>query len=177
MKISSETLPLIANTDWDGLQNWLKAHEKKINKNLKDARRNSILMVWMKLFPLLRSDIRANMSTCIGVLLDAWPAQARIADFKGQTPLMLAADGGDTELVRLLAPLSDVDAQDYLGRTAMHAAASGRSPDCVQLILERQPHVADKLADAEKNTALHTARSEEHTSELQSLLRKPYDVF
>src|SRR3546814_10732191 len=36
MKISSETLPLIAKTDWDGLQNWLKAHDKKINKNLKD---------------------------------------------------------------------------------------------------------------------------------------------
>src|SRR3546814_6149866 len=97
MKISSETLPLIANTDWDGLQNWLKAHEKKINKNLKDARRNSILMVWMKLFPLLRSDIRANMSTCIGVLLDAWPAQERIADFKGQTQLRSEAQPSETK--------------------------------------------------------------------------------
>lgn len=152
-----ETLPVIKQADWDGLRSWLKAHKKKFNMNLKDARRNSVLLAWMKMLPLLRSDIRANMRSVIGILLEMWPEQATIADFKGQTPLMLAADDGDVELVRLLAPLSDVDAQDYLGRSALHATAAGRSPECVKLVLESQPHVADKVTADEESTALHSA--------------------
>lgn len=152
-----ETLPIIDNSDWVGLRGWLKAHAKKFNKNLKDARRNSVLLAWMKMPPLLWPTIGVDLHTAISILLDAWPEQAKIADFKGQTPLMLAADRGDVELVRLFAPLSDVDAQDYLGRTALHAAVAGHSAECVNLVLERQPHVADKLDIGERNTALHTA--------------------
>lgn len=152
-----ETLTFIEKADWDGLRGWLKAHKKKFNKNLKDARRNSVLLAWMKMLPWLRSDIRSGMNEGISILLGAWPDQAKIGDFKGQTPLMLAADGGDAKLVRLLVPLSDVDAQDYLGRTALHAAAAGRSPECVKIILDAQPLVADKVTVDEQNTALHTA--------------------
>ena len=36
------------------------------------------------------------------MLLAEWPEQANLADFKGQTPLMLAANEGDAELVHLL---------------------------------------------------------------------------
>ncbi len=152
-----ETLRAVKQADWDGFRVWLKAHGKKFNKNLKDARRNSVLLAWMKMPPLPWAVVAADLRAAIGILLEAWPEQATIADFKGQTPLMLAADRGDLELVRLLAPLSDVDAHDYLGRTALHAAAAGRSPECVKLVLERQPHVADKVAACEENTALHTA--------------------
>lgn len=152
-----ETLRVVKQADWDGFRGWLKAHEKKFNKNFKDARRNSMLLAWVKMPPLRWAVVAANLHNAIGILLEAWPEQAKIADFKGQTPLMLAADRGDLELVRLLAPLSDVDAQDYLGRTVLHAAAASRSPECVELVLERQPHVADKVAAREENTALHTA--------------------
>lgn len=152
-----ETLRVVKQADWDGLRGWLKAHEKKFNKNLKDARRNSMLLAWMKIPPLLWTVVDADLRAAIGILLEAWPEQAMIADFKGQTPLMLAADRGELELVRLLAPFSDADAQDYLGRTALHAAAAGRSPECVKLVLEMQPHVAAKVTAGEKNTALHTA--------------------
>ena len=152
-----ETCPIIEQADWDGLRVWLKAHAKKFNRSLKDARRNSILLAWMKMSLFLRSGMRANIRSAFDILLGAWPEQAKIADFKGQTPLMLAANCGDAELVRLLAPLSDADAQDYLGRTPLHAAAAGRSPECVKHIQERQPHVADRVTVGERNTVLHTA--------------------
>jgi hypothetical protein len=89
-------------------------------------------------------------------LLEAWPEQAKIADFKGQTPLMMAADNGDVELTEVLLPISDVDGQDYLGRTALHFAVAGRSPKCVALVLDRNPDV-NKVVVHEENTALHTA--------------------
>lgn len=152
-----ETIPLIRIADWDGLRTWLKAHYKPFNKTLKDAHRNSLLLAWMKIPQFLSGIAAADLRTAIGVLVDAWPEQAKIADFKGQTPLMLAADRGDDELVGLLVPLSNVDAQDHLGRTALHAAAAGRSPDCVRLVLDVQPNVADKVSSGERNTVLHTA--------------------
>lgn len=71
--------------------------------------------------------------------------------------MMLVADHGDVALTKLLAPLSDVDAQDFGGRTALHSAVSGRSPECVAIVLERDPLVADKVTHSEGNTALHTA--------------------
>ena len=97
-----------------------------------------------------------NRRESIRLLLESWPKQAKIADFKGQTPLMLAANHGDVELVRLLVPLSDIDAQDYLGRTPLHAAVAGRSPACVETILANNPDVG-KVSEGEANTVAHTA--------------------
>lgn len=45
---------------------------------------------------------------------------------------------------------------DYRGRTALHVAAAGRSPECVAVVLERNPDVAT-VTFGEENTALHTA--------------------
>ena len=97
-----------------------------------------------------------NWQKAIEMLIQAWPGQAKIADFKGQTPLMLAVNSGDAELARILAPLSEVDAQDHVGRTALHAAGCGRSPECVVIVLERNPE-AVKVTKDEQNTALHTS--------------------
>jgi hypothetical protein len=178
-----ETLGLIFKADFEGLQRWLKQHGGKLqNDKFHDARRDSLLLRWMKMqsdfqkkLPALKMMTPTNMAgeflkmengihnwrKAIGLLIEAWPKQAKIADFKGQTPLMLAADNGDAELTRLLAPLSNVDAQDYEGRTALHSAMSGRSPECVAIVLNR--YSEDDKADVEKatkdegNTALHTA--------------------
>ena len=49
-----------------------------------------------------------------------------------------------------------MDAKDYLGRTALHAAVTGRSPECVAIVLDRNPDVA-KATFGEGNTSLHTA--------------------
>ena len=92
------------------------------------------------------------------MLLAEWPEQANLADFKGQTPLMLAANEGDVELVHLLLEAgADVDAQDYIGRTALHSAVTGRSAKCVELVLDRAPQVSSRVTHDEGNTALHTS--------------------
>jgi hypothetical protein len=173
-----EIFALIEKADWGGLRAWMQRHAKAFRKtNLKDARRNSVLLQWLKTLRLLESKWPAlkamvplelaaeldkieqhmkNWRVAIRLLLEAWPEQARIADFKGQTPLMLVADNGDVELTGLLAPMSVVDAQDYRGRIALHTAVAGRSPECVAVVLERNPDVA-KVAVSEENTVLHTA--------------------
>lgn len=172
------TFGLIFNADWHGLREWITLHAKAFRKtNLKDARRNTVLLSWLKMlhhFEGTLPDIRRmatpdvagdlskveqhilNWREAIAILLAAWPEQARIADFKGQTPLMLVADNGDIYLTRLLAPMSDVNTQDVRGRTALHAAVSGRSSDCVAAVLERNPDVLAVTKDG-GNTALHTA--------------------
>ena len=58
------------------------------------------------------------------------------ADFKKQTPLMLAAVDGDLEIARILLDKRvDLDKQDTLGRTALHAAILGGHEDCFYAIL------------------------------------------
>lgn len=173
-----ETFGLIHNTDWEGLQQWFKTNAKKFrNMQFKDVRGDSVLMRWLKMhndlqrkLPTLvarvpqemRNEVEKighlirNWRHAIELLITAWPEQAKISDFKGQTPLMLVADHGDEELTQLLAPISDVAAQDHIGRTAMHSAVSGRSPKCVALVLDLNPDM-EKVTFAEKNTALHTA--------------------
>lgn len=177
--ILKDTFGLIEHADWNGLRAWLQKNTKNFrDKKIKEARHNSVLLLWTKFLnhfektlPNLRAitplELRCevgkveqhmkNWRTAIAILLEAWPEQAKIADFKGQTPLMLVADTGDVELTKLLTPLSDVNAQDYKGRTALHAAVTGCSPECVSIILECNPVVSDKITFDEKNTALHTA--------------------
>ncbi len=172
-----ETFGLIDNADWDGLGLWLKKYAKTLRKPFKDPRCDSVLTLWLKDLHRNESKLLAskvmlphdladkfekvekhlrNRRHAIRLLLEAWPEQAKIADFKGQTPLMLVANNGDAELTRRLLHLSDVDAQDYRGRTALHSAVSGRSPECVALVLDSNPDVANVTED-EGNTALHTA--------------------
>jgi hypothetical protein len=165
-----ETFGIIDKADWDGLRTWLKRNAGTFRKNLKDARRNSVLLAWLKMIhgfelslPMLHAMAAKferhldHWRQAIHILVDAWPEQAKIADFKGQTPLMLAADNGDVELTRMLVPLSDVDTQDYLGRTALHAAVTGGSPECIRIVVDRGLLASDKVSLGEGNTALHTA--------------------
>lgn len=163
----SETFGLIETADWNGLRDWMSSNKRLFRSNLKDARKNSVLMLWIKLLydrrfaslwnasETTRQHVK-NRREAIRLLLELWPEQAKMTDFKGQTPLMLAADNGDAELTLLLAPFSEIDAQDYLGRTALHAAVAGRSVPCLEIILDRNPDVL-KVSEREENTALHTA--------------------
>lgn len=173
-----ETFGLIQNGDWDGFKAWMEKNKKAFHDaDLKDARRSSVLMLSLKFLnefelklPMLRAmtpghlqgelpkveQHMRNRRVSIRLLLESWPKQAKIADFKGQTPLMMAANHGDVELVRLLVPRSNIDAQDYLGRTPLHSAVTGRSPACVEAILANNPDVA-KVSEGEANTVAHTA--------------------
>lgn len=173
-----ETFGLIEKADWEGFKEWLGKNEKAFrNSDFKDARRSSLLMLslkWLYEFedrlPMLRAmtppellvelakieQHLRNRRVSIHLLLDAWPEQAKIADFKGQTPVMVAANHGDAEMVSLLIPLSEIDAQDYLGRTPLHAAVAGRSSACLQEVLKVSPDFS-KVSQDEANTAAHTA--------------------
>lgn len=181
-----ETFGIIGNGDWGGLISWMSRHEKKLRTlNFKDARCDSVLLIWLKLLHTVKNGIQGskaglrsvsqaslrdaeidhnNRREAVKLLIQHWPEQAKIVDFKGQTALMLVADAGDAELTQLLAPISDIDAQDHSGRSALHSAMSGRSSACVAIILNYNPDVNKVTAD-EKNTALHTAvRFGERTS-------------
>jgi hypothetical protein len=178
-----ETFGLIENADWDGLRLWMKKYAKQLRKpNFKDPRCDSVLSLWLKTLHMVESKLPIlkfmrhvgmgwmlqkienhvhNRRQAIGLLLEVWPEQAKNSDFKGQTPLMLVADNGDAELTRLLVTLSDVAAQDFRGRTALHSAVSGRSHECVAIVIDHyykhDKTGFDKVTAGEGNTALHTA--------------------
>lgn len=178
-KIIAETTGLIERADWEGLRVWLKRNAAKFRKErLRDVRGDSVLMIWLKMLhtfedklPELAAQVPAELQgevakmrahivkrrQAIYLLIDNWPEQANLQDFKGQTPLMLAADRGDLPMVRVLLEAgADLNIQDYLGRTALHSAVTGASPDCVSAILARGPDLA-RVSTAEGNSALHTA--------------------
>jgi hypothetical protein len=176
--IIEETTGIIFQADWNGLTEWLKKNVKHYRKlNFKDARRNSILLTWLKLFQNLNKNsarlrleiphqlisefkkneaMLQNWRKAILLLVEAWPEQAKIADFKNQTPLMLLAENGDYEFAKIFIPFSDINVQDNKGRTALHAAVMGNSLECVASILECED-IDLKKRTIEGNTALHMA--------------------
>jgi hypothetical protein len=150
----------IAARNWDGLHSWFKTNRTLHRAHLKDVRGDTVLTLWLKMRSdeSLPAEFRANLLLAIEMLVEAWPAQANLADFKSQTSLMLAADAGLERVVAgvLRCPQVNVDAQDYLGRTALHAAVTGNSKECVRLLLNRQPDML-RVTYGEGQTALHTA--------------------
>lgn len=151
---------LIAASDWDELKSWFKANGSLHRARLKEVRGDTVLTLWLKTLSqrILPDEFRLRLLNAIEMLLEAWPKQANLADFKGQTPLILAADSGLERVVDALLKCPDinVNSQDYLGRTALHAAVTGNSTACARMLLEKQPDMT--LATfGEGQTALHTA--------------------
>ncbi|THC46524.1 ankyrin repeat domain-containing protein [Massilia sp. Mn16-1_5] len=71
------------------------------------------------------------------------PLAARRTDCWGRTALMLACVEGEEAFVRLLLPLSDPQASDRDGETALMLASFGH-PACVELLLPASdPHAQD----------------------------------
>ncbi|TDF62058.1 ankyrin repeat domain-containing protein [Cupriavidus sp. L7L] len=177
--IMGDTFRMIDEEDWDSLQRWFDSNSKALRRKQTDSvRGDSVLMSWLKLLntsdanmPLMRTllpkelvgDVdrftahlkRRRHAICL--LLKAWPEQANLTDFKRQSPLMVAANAGDVQIAgALLEAGADVDQQDYLGRTPLHAAVKGGSSECVVAILARMPE-SRNVEYGERNNALHTA--------------------
>jgi len=98
-----------------------------------------------------------RMRSFVLALIAAWPEQVKFSDFKAQSPLMLAANDGEVEIVRsLVAGGADVNVQDFLGRTPLHAAITGDALPCVELLVAANPDIKLSTLD-EGQTVLHTA--------------------
>lgn len=155
------TRDIVLDGGFDGRE-WLEQNRKALSKQrLRDVRGDSVLTFLLKVMPrILKAHGPAHLGctrSFVLMLIAAWPEQVKISDFKAQSPLMLAANDGEAEIVRsLLAGGADVDAQDYLGRTPLHAAITGDSLPCVELLLAAFPDVSRTTYD-EGQSVLHTA--------------------
>lgn len=143
-------------------QAWLAQQRKLLSKQrLRDVRGDSVLTLLLKFLAKLRTmappEPVERMRSFLLALIAAWPEQIQMSDFKAQTALMLAANDDEVEIVRsLLSGGANVDAQDYQGRTALHAAVTGCSMPCVELLLAAGPDTQKSTFD-ESQSVLHTA--------------------
>lgn len=159
------------------LSQWIKANRQLLNSNLPDVDGNSVLILLFKMkssfverlpiikqmapfefqsevdrFNLLVNQIRKF----IGQLAKEHPKQLNIVDIKGQTPLMLAAQAGDAELVKIMLEAgANPDLQDIKGMTALHSATKSNSMDCVSFLLAAPCRL--DLVTIDGRTPLHTA--------------------
>lgn len=176
-KMFKELMPLLISGDQDGLQDWIKANRPLLKSNLPDVDGNSVLMGLIKMhstlqqrLPLMRQLIPAELQgearrfesmlgywrLFFGQLAEESPKQLNMLDLKRQTPLMLMAEAGDTELVRIMLQAgADPEIQDLQGMTALHSACKSRVDSCVDALLDR-PCKLDKMTN-EGRSPLHTA--------------------
>lgn len=148
-------LRAVMTGDRDSVRRWVKGNKKALSDRVQDVQGDTFFGLMLKMANTLETNFKASaMPKDIGqeigdanarfraglhLLAEELPAKALdTPDFKLQTPLMLAAVQGDAELVRiLLAKGVDLDAQDLLGRTALHAAAANRSSECYLSLLRK----------------------------------------
>ncbi len=176
-KLFKELFPLFEAGDESNMQQWIKANQSLLKSNLPDVEGNSVLMALLKLhshylsrMPLMRqitpphmqSDIAkfelmlAHWRKFFGQLITGSPKQLNIRDIKGQTPLMLVAEKGDTELVTLMLKAgADPDIQSNAGMTALHSAIKSQVIDCIDALIDHPCSLELKTDDG--RTPLHTA--------------------
>ena len=155
------TRRVMLDSEFDA-QTWLAQHRKDLSKQrLRDVRGDSVLTFFLKSLEKLRTmappEPAERMRSFLLALIAAWPEQIYMSDFKAQTALMLAANDGEVEIVRcLLSGEAEIDVQDHLGRTALHAAVTGDALACVELLLAAGPDIRKTTFD-ESQSVLHTA--------------------
>ncbi|MFM5745324.1 ankyrin repeat domain-containing protein [Aeromonas veronii] len=173
----NDLLPLFKAGDEEGLQKWIKANRSLLKSSLPDVDGNTVLMSLLKMHssftqimpsmklivPLeLQSETHrfeamlAHWRSFIGQLAQESPKQLNIPDIKGQTPLMLMAEKGDTELVTIMLKAgADPEMQSISGMTALHSAIKSGVDSCVDVLLDH-PCKRDNLTD-DGQSPLHTA--------------------
>ncbi|HAU4891414.1 ankyrin repeat domain-containing protein [Aeromonas caviae] len=176
-KLLNDLLPLFKAGDQGGLQKWINANRSLLKSSLPDVDGNSVLMALLKMHSLflqnmpmmkqmvpleLQSETRrfeamlAHWRSFIGQLAQESPKQLNIPDIKGQTPLMLMAEKGDTELVTIMLKAgADPEIQSSSGMTALHSAIKSGVDSCVDILLDH-PCKRDNLTD-DGQSPLHTA--------------------
>jgi len=165
--------------DWDMFSDWLKTNKSTLGgKSLRDARGGTVLSLWQKkLYSAeekyrndqrlheavegkeIAQDIITRLRKGLYKIIDSWPKLASKADYKNQTPLMLAANVGDADtLTKLLSVGADVSLQDFTGRTVLHAAIAGGVLDCIKTLMNHDPEgKLFEIKNIENSSVLHTA--------------------
>ncbi|VEF26295.1 Ribulose-5-phosphate 4-epimerase and related epimerases and aldolases [Shewanella baltica] len=159
------------------LSQWIKSNRQLLNSNLPEVDGNSVLMLLFKMrsyfverLPIIKQIVPLELQGEVdrfnlwlkkwrnftGQLAKEHPKQLNIVDIKGQTPLMLAAQAGDAELVKIMLEAgANPDLQDIKGMTALHSAAKSNSVDCVNYLLNLPCRL--DLVTVDGRTPLHTA--------------------
>lgn len=156
----------------------LKKHKHLRKKQLKYPQADSILLLFLKKIyensslvantkqaayaAGLANDVKQfeslqlNILINLRVLINEWPDIIDIADFKKQTPLMMAVNNNDYETANaLLEAGANPNLQDIKGRTALHTASAIRSLECTKLLIKYGAN--EKITSIGGATALHTA--------------------
>lgn len=177
LKKAKESLKMLLAGEQEGLRTWIERNFNKFNSQLPLATGESLLMLWSKgrthlarPLPQMRMLTPIEMQPAflrframlehwhqaIGLLSQKAPKQLDLADFKGQTPLMLMAEAGDTDLVRIMLQAgANPDIQDWRGMTALHSAIKSGVDPCVDALLDHPCQLDKKTVDG--RTPLHTA--------------------
>lgn len=152
--VGTETMELVWRADWDGLDAWMGRNAELRDKRLRHVRGETVLMTWLRglyqaraqqsrlqqlgpieeVAPVANTLVR-NLREAILRVVRKWPKLVNLADFKKQTPLLLAARNGDAAMVDvLLAAGANADWRDWQGKSAMDLALASGVLRCVEAL-------------------------------------------
>lgn len=155
--VGTETMELVLHADWDGLDAWMGRNAELRDKRLRHVRGETVLMTWLRglyqaraqksriqelgpireVAPVANALVR-NLREAIFRVVKKWPKLVNLADFKKQTPLLLAAQNGDAAMVDvLLAAGANADWRDIRGNSAMNLAEASGVQQCVEVLRMR----------------------------------------
>lgn len=190
-KMIDSLIELFSDGDQVGGKEWIKANRQYLKSNLPDVEGNSVVMLLMKMrtgfqerLPWLQQITPPELSADLQrfeTMLEHWrefikqlaemvPKQLDIRDLKGQTPLMLAAEDGDTELaLAMLKAGANPDIQDWHGMTALHSAVKSQVNSCVDVMLDHPCSLT--ICTSDGRSPLHTASWSGNTHAVERLLQ------
>lgn len=193
-EIAQNSIKVVFSGNLQNLTNWINENRSKLNAALPMASGDTVMTLWIKVFNDIKKrqksialhvknnsqiDVQDDLKKfdalivhwhqCINILVEQAPKQLNIADWKGQTPLMLMTEAGDSEMVNIMLKAgADSDTQDWKGMTALHSAIKSRDNSCVDFLLDHPCRLDRKTID-ERN-ALHTAAWTGNIHAIQRLL-------
>jgi Ankyrin repeats (3 copies) len=174
---AKQIIGLVMAGNLERLRAWVTDNRKQLKKSLPLVTGDSLLMLVVKFkanalrmldhLPIAGGVQAVELDPRIKLLMGRWreavtllcqllPEQLNLVDFKGQTPLMLVAEAGETELaIAMLKAGADADRQDWQGMTALHTAVKSHVDGCVDALLGH-PCQLDKMT-RDGRSPLHTA--------------------
>ncbi|XPV75789.1 MAG: ankyrin repeat domain-containing protein [Desulfovibrio sp.] len=182
--ICEELIDLLSNSDPTDWKIWIKKNQKILTSPLPDVDGNSVIIQLIKMRSTIQKRLNKSVvkDSPINLFTNNWrrfikqlaeqtPSQLDRQDLKGQTPLMLVAEAGDTELVKaMLKAGANPDLQDWHGMTALHSAIKSHVDGCVDALLDHPCSLENKTTD--NQSPLHTASWSTNMHAIKRLLQQ-----